>query len=122
MIQNQSQFSVLQAISSNRKTAVFFLILLTISMASLGIRLPWYTGILSGSGKPKPRPRAIIQGQSKTAKQVFNGISDSPAIVPENVVNIVSSEVLTIVSIFSTDQHLSVSHLDISSRAPPVTA
>src|SRR5690349_19053927 len=92
MFQNQIHFSVLRHIYSNRKATIFFLIVLTVSLTSLGIRLPWHDGISSGSGKPKPRPRAVIQCQSKTSKQIFKSFSDSPAIIPERLLTVASSE------------------------------
>src|SRR6185369_6477909 len=119
MFQNQIHFSVLRHIYSNRKTTIFFLILLTVSLASLGIRLPWHAGISSSSGKPKPRPRAVIQCQSKTAKQIFKSFSDSPAIIPERLLAVASSEAPGIVFIPSGDQYFSIPQFHLSPRAPP---
>lgn len=56
-----------------RKTVFIALVILTISLASLGVRVPWGVGI-SSSATPKPRPRAIIQNQIKTCNQVMQDI------------------------------------------------
>jgi short subunit fatty acids transporter len=65
-----------------RKTVCIALALLTISLASLGVRLPWHVGV-SSSAKPKPRPRAIIQNQIKTCKQVMQDIPTAFAILAD---------------------------------------
>lgn len=65
----------------NRKTGFLVLVLLTISLASLGMRLPWSSSISSSSGKPKLRPKAIIENQIKTCKQVIKDITPLIAVL-----------------------------------------
>jgi hypothetical protein len=51
------------------KSGIFIiLIAISIGLISLGVRLPTLAGISSSPGKPKPRPRAIIQHSIKSCK------------------------------------------------------
>jgi hypothetical protein len=64
-----------------RKISVSFIIVfLALGFVSLGIRLPTLPG-LSSPAKPKPRPRAIVDNQIKTCKNVINSIDTSSAVV-----------------------------------------
>lgn len=54
------------------------MVVLAISLTSLGIKLPSAPGI-SSTFKPKPRPRAIIKNQITTCKQIIKKIP--PAVV-----------------------------------------
>jgi len=66
-----------------RKSIILVLAMLCISLTTLGIRLPWTTGI--SSGKAKPRPRAIVQNQiNKCNEIVLKNISIEPALL-ENI-------------------------------------
>lgn len=67
-----------------RKTIIFFLIILGVSLTSLGVRLTAAAGISSNSVKPKPRPRAVIQTQIKTCKQLVKSFTDTLAFIPVN--------------------------------------
>lgn len=68
-------------VTINRKTVSLVLVLLTISLITLGFRIPWPTGISSPTTKPKARPRAIIENQIKTCKQVIKDISTPLAVL-----------------------------------------
>jgi short subunit fatty acids transporter len=105
----------------NRKAVCLVLVLLTISMVSLGFRIPWLAGISSSTPKPKARPRAIIETQIKTCKQI---IKDIPTVVA--VLQAAPSVATTIFPI----QHAPLDSLILSSsaasvrknsRAPPAT-
>lgn len=102
----------------NKNAICLILVLLTISLASLGVRLPWATGISSSSGKPKPRPRAIIENQIKNCKQIIKSLPASIAVLEKELaivltVNLISWIVFCCVSV-------PVTNLPVrSSRAPP---
>jgi hypothetical protein len=66
----------------NRRAVIFVLMILTVSLISLGVRLPTLSGVSSNSGKPKPRPRAVIQNQIKTCKQIVTSFADAVAVLP----------------------------------------
>lgn len=51
------------------------LVLITLCLVSMGIRVPTVAGI-SSSAKPKPSPRAVIQNQIKTCKQIIKKLCD----------------------------------------------
>ena len=114
MCQRRRYCSVLR----QRKSTIFLLIILTVSLTTLGIRLPGPTGISANSCKPKPRHRAVIQNQIKTCKQIIKSLSDSPELIPERFFLVVSSETDRI-PLLCAGQHSSKSQLSGSSRAPP---
>lgn len=49
------------------------MIVVAVSLISLGLRLP-SSSVISASGKPKPRPRAIIKCQIETCKKLINKV------------------------------------------------
>lgn len=102
----------------SRKTVCLLLAILTISLTSLGVRVPWSSGISSSSGKPKPRPRAIIQNQIKTCKQVMQDIPSAVAI-PVNPPAIAASAILLLPLVPLAVCYLSSSPLQQKSRDPP---
>ena len=51
----------------------FFIFPILISLTSLGIRLPTIDGLTSG--KPNPRPRAVLQTQVKKCKEQIECLS-----------------------------------------------
>lgn len=67
-------------VTMHRKAVFIALVILTISLTSLGVRVPWGVGI-SSSSTPKPRPRAVIQNQIKTCKQLMQDIPSTLAIL-----------------------------------------
>jgi hypothetical protein len=64
----------------HRGLVVCLLAVLTVTLTSLGVRLPWSAGFTSSTGKPKPRPRAIIKNQIKVCKQVIKELPASAAL------------------------------------------
>lgn len=64
--------------SVNRWSSLLLLLILTICLTFMGIRLPWGTG--KSSGKTKPRPRAVIQNQIKSCKQIIKSYSAESAL------------------------------------------
>jgi len=103
----------------NRKTVCISLALLTISLASLGVRLPWHVGLSSSSAKPKPRPRAIIQNQIKTCKQVMQDIPAAFAILENPLVITIPLILFLPLPILATS-YRSFSPLQEKSRDPPL--
>jgi hypothetical protein len=92
-------------------------VFLTLGFISLGINLPSLSG-LSSSAKPKHRPRAIVNNQIKTCKNVIKHIGTSSAIVRDAQVqlpNIVGTAVFTKTSALHSFQLIP----NRFSRAPP---
>jgi len=107
-------------VTINRKTVGLFLVLLTISLVSLGVRIPYSCGISSNSAKPKPRPRAVIENQIATCKQVINDSHSLVALLE-------TMPALTMVAFLFTHPPLvesispSAVTLPRNCRAPPLT-
>jgi hypothetical protein len=103
----------------DRKISIFFFVILSVSLITLGIRLPWPIEISSNSGKPKPHPRAVTQTQIKTGKQIVKTLSNSLAFIPKRSLTVDSFETGRIILILSVEQLSSRPQLSRSSRAPP---
>lgn len=105
----------------NRRTVCFVLVVLTISLTSLGVRIPNHAGLSSSSSKPKPRPRAIIENQIKTCKQVIKDAVTPVAVLdkpPAPVVAAFFIHHLALQSSVSSLLHIVQQH----TRAPPLPA
>lgn len=104
----------------NRKTSIFILLLVTVSLTTLGVKMSGLSGISSGSGKPKPRPRAVIQNQIKTCKQVVKTLADTVACgLPHNGVVVASQPLAQPLHPFPVSYGSAAFLLPSSSRAPP---
>jgi hypothetical protein len=109
-------------VAINRKIVSLVLVLLTISLVTLGVRIPWSTGISSSTAKPKARPRAIIENQIKTCKQVIKEISTPLAVLE-------ASSAVVAVTFFISHAPLDcvllstpAAYVRKNSRAPPAIA
>lgn len=102
--------------SVNRWGSLLLLLILTICLTFMGVRLPWGTG--KSSGKTKPRPKAVIQNQIKSCKQIIKSFSAESAL-PEFTVTI--TPVLNPEEIFPEPHFIAFTAplLSESSRAPP---
>lgn len=83
MTVNPMHFLLFGTGTLSRKTVIFILLILTVGLATLGLRLPSATGVSSSTAKPKPRPRAVIQNQIKTCKQIVSSLADAITFIPE---------------------------------------
>lgn len=105
----------------NRKSICFVLVLLTLGLVSLGVRLPWSSGWSSSPAKPKPRPRAIVQNQINSCKQVINDYNPFAAILPPAHFIALPAPLVPSVAL-ELPSFLSAAQLPRSSRAPPAPA
>lgn len=118
---NSRGWYILFTVPIHRTTVCIALAILTISLASLGVKLPWGAGISSSSGKPKPRPRAIIETQIKTCKKVIQDIPTVCALLADPPAIAVSAILLLTLAPL-TECYLSCPPLQQKSRDPPVLA
>lgn len=106
----------------HRTHKVFSLLLLIpilLSLTALGMRLPTLTGLTSG--KPKPRPRAVIQTQIKKIKENIAAHPEITGLPPAMSI----PSVKPLPNIISAPGLPSVCHLPliaaiVPARAPPV--
>lgn len=102
--------------SNNRRSSLLLLIILSISLTFLGIRLPWSVGI--SSGKVKPRPKAVIQNQIKSCKQIIKAFSAEPAL-PESIFTVTAVQRAANTPLLTILQHTASPLHNKLSRAPP---
>jgi hypothetical protein len=113
-------YSFLSIRLTNHRCAAFFILLvLTVSLTSLGIRLPSLAGLSSNSGKPKPRPRAVINNQIKTCKQVVKSLADPVVFLPEKFFTVETPQAEQIPFLFPTPIYSCTFLPDSPSRSPP---
>jgi len=105
----------------NRKSIGFVIALLTLGLVALGVRLPWSSGCSSSHGKPKPRPRAIVQNQIKACKQVLKDYHPFAAILPPAHVISLPATLVPCVAL-ELASFPPAAQLPRSSRAPPASA
>jgi len=106
----------------SRRAVIFILLLLTVSLTSLGLRLPSLAGVSSNSGKPKPRPRAVIQNQIKTCKQMITSLADAADFLPEKFFTVEAPQAEGFISLFPVNIIRCTLLSDTPSRAPPSLA
>ncbi len=61
----------MRSCASQRRFLTVVLVLLSLGLVSLGIKVPTVRGI-SSPVKPKPSPRAVVQNQIETCKQLVS--------------------------------------------------
>jgi hypothetical protein len=108
--------------TTHRSALLFILLVLTVSLTSLGVRLPNLAGPSSQPGKPKPRPRAVIKTQITTCKQIVTTLADSVAFLPEQLFTVETPQAERFIPLTSF-KICSCTLLPYSpSRAPPLIA
>lgn len=109
-------------VNTHRTRKIFSLLLLIpilLSLTALGMRLPTLSGLTSG--KPKPRPRAVIQTQIKKIKKNTAAHPELTGLPPAMSIPAVTPPPV----IISAPGAPSVCHLPliaaiVPARAPPV--
>ncbi len=103
----------------SRKTVIFIQLILTVSLTTLGLRLPAAAGVSVDSGKPTPRPKAVINSQIKTCKQIVKPLAERVTFIPERVFIDNAPESLRPVCLYSVYHRNCTSIFSSTPRAPP---
>jgi hypothetical protein len=97
---------------------VMILVAVSIGLVTLGMRLPSLTGLSAAPGKPKPRPRAVIQQQVKTFKQAVCPVTPLVATMPATDYQLPEPTASSLPVFIPTETACLVSTQQLS-RAPP---
>jgi len=122
MFVNQAHSVLSMNKAVNRRAVILMLLILTVSLISLGLKLPSLAGVSSNSGKPKPRPRAVIQNQIKTCKQMVTSLADATVFLPEKNFTVETPQTGTFLSLLPVKNNGCTFLPDHQSRAPPSLA
>jgi len=102
----------------SKSCIVIILVAVSIGLVTLGMRLPSLSGLASSPGKPKPRPRAIIQYQVKSYKQAACPLTPLVAAIQTTDCLLPEPAASALHSFIPTGTPCIVSTLQLS-RAPP---